>query len=171
MTDPRERLIVALDVPNAEEARKLVSQLDGLISFFKVGLELYTATGPDFVRELIAGGNKVFLDCKFLDIEETVRLAVEQVARLGVSFTTVHESGKTVSAAMRGCQGTDLKILAVTVLTSMDASDIQEMGMTCMVEELVLLRAQKAIAAGSHGVVASGQEARKIRDSAKTRSS
>ena len=163
MVDPRERLIVALDVPNASEARKLVSQLDGLVSFFKVGLELYTATGPDLVRELIAGGNKVFLDCKFLDIEETVRRAVEQVARLGVSFTTVHESGKTVSAALRGCQGTDLKILAVTVLTSMDASDIQEMGMTCSVEELVLHRAKKAIAAGCHAVVASGQEARNIR--------
>ena len=160
----RERLIVALDVPTAEEAKKLVSQLEGVVSFFKVGLELYTATGPELVRLLVSQGGKVFLDLKFLDIGETVRRATEQAARLGASFLTVHESGVTVASAVQGCQGTDLKILAVTVLTSMDTSDLQAMGLTCSVEELVLARAKKAMAAGCHGVIASGQEAQKIRE-------
>jgi orotidine-5'-phosphate decarboxylase len=163
MPDARDRLIVALDVPSAGEAKKLVATLDGLVSFFKVGLELYTAAGPELVRELLSEGKRVFLDCKFLDIEETVRRAVQVVAGLGVSFTSVHESGRTVDAAVRGCQGTGLKILAVTVLTSLDTADIREMGMTCSAEELVLQRAKRAIAAGCHGIVSSGQEARKIR--------
>ena len=163
MVDARQRLIVALDVPSAEQARELVAQLDGLVSFFKVGLELYTAAGPDFVRGLVSSGKKIFLDCKFLDIEETVRRATAQVAHLGATFLTVHESGRAVAAAVDGCRGTGLRILAVTVLTSLDTADIREMGMTCSVEELVLQRAKRAIAAGCHGVVASGQEARKIR--------
>ncbi len=160
----RERLIVALDVPTADVAEKFVAQLDGLVSFFKVGLELYTATGPELVRQLIAQGKKVFLDLKFLDIEETVCRATERAASLGASFLTVHESGKTVAAAREGCRGTDLKILAVTVLTSMDTGDLQDMGIHGSVEELVLQRAQKAIAAGCHGVIASGREARKVRE-------
>ena len=163
MIDARERLIVALDVPTAGEARELVAQLDGLVSFFKVGLELYTAAGPDFVRGLVSDGEKVFLDLKFLDIDETVKRATESVSRLGATFLTVHESGRAVAAAVDGCRAGDLKILAVTVLTSLDTADIREMGMTCSVEELVLQRAKRAIAAGCHGVVASGQEARKIR--------
>ncbi|OFV98211.1 MAG: orotidine 5'-phosphate decarboxylase [Acidobacteria bacterium RIFCSPLOWO2_02_FULL_61_28] len=162
----RERLIVALDVPTAEEAQKLVAQFEGVVSFFKVGLELYTATGPELVRLLVSEGKKVFLDLKFLDIGETVRRATEQAARLGASFLTVHESGKAVAAAVQGRQGTDLKILAVTVLTSLDTSDLQAMGLTCSVEELVLARAQKAMEAGCHGVIASGQEAQKIREMA-----
>ena len=160
----RERLIVALDVPTAEETMKLVSQLEGVVSFFKVGLELYTATGPELVRLLVSQGGEVFLDLKFLDIGETVRRATREAARLGASFLTVHESGVTVASAVQGCQGTDLKILAVTVLTSMDTSDLQAMGLTCSVEELVLARAKKAMAAGCHGVIASGQEAQKIRE-------
>ena len=163
MIDARQRLIVALDYSSAEEAKNLVRQLDGMVSFFKVGLELYTATGPAFVRELIADGKQVFLDAKFLDIEETVRRSVQVAAGLGVSFLTVHEAGKTVSAAVRGVQGTEAKILAVTVLTSMSDADIREVGFQCSVEELVLHRAKKAIAAGCHGIVASGQEANQIR--------
>ena len=99
--NPNERLIVALDVPSAETALRLISQLEGLISFYKVGLELYTAEGPEFVRALTSQGLKVFLDLKFLDIDETVRRATRQVARLGVSFLTVHESGKAVAAEDR----------------------------------------------------------------------
>ena len=163
MIDARERLIVALDVPSAEEAKKLVTRLDGLISFFKVGLELFTAVGPDFVRALVSERKKVFLDCKFFDIEETVRRAVEAAARLGATFLTVHASGGAMNAAVCGAQGTDLKILAVTVLTSMDASDIKESGFEGSIQELVSYRAKRALEAGCHGVVASGQEARKIR--------
>src|SRR3989338_4706253 len=111
-----ERLIVALDVATTDDAKKLVSQLDGVGSFFKVGLELYTAAGPEFVRWLVSQQKKVFLDLKFLDIEQTVRRATEQAASLGVTFLPVHEGGKTVAAAVEGCRGTDLKILAVTVL-------------------------------------------------------
>jgi orotidine-5'-phosphate decarboxylase len=132
-------------------------------SFFKVGLELYTAAGPEFVKWLIAQQKKVFLDLKFLDIEQTVRRATERAARLGATFLTVHEGGKTVAAAMEGCRGTDLKILAVTVLTSWDAGDLKEMGINLSVEELVLHRARKALAAGAHGVIASGQEAATLR--------
>jgi orotidine-5'-phosphate decarboxylase len=156
-------------MPSAEQALKLISQLEGLVSFYKVGLELYTATGPDLVGALVSQGIKVFLDLKFLDIEETVRRAVQRVARLGASFLTVHESGQTVAAAMEGCRGTDLKILAVTVLTSMGADDIKAMGLNCSVEELVLQRAKRAMDAGCHGVIASGQEARKIREMAGSR--
>jgi orotidine-5'-phosphate decarboxylase len=161
--DARDRLIVALDVPNAREAGDLVAKLDGVVSFFKVGLELFCASGPELVRSLVSDGKKVFLDLKFLDIEETVKRAVQQVAPLGASFLTVHESGKTVAAAVEGARGTDLKILAVTVLTSFDASDLKATGIEWSVEELVVHRANRAIQAGSHGVVASGQEARKIR--------
>ncbi|OFW26669.1 MAG: orotidine 5'-phosphate decarboxylase [Acidobacteria bacterium RIFCSPLOWO2_02_FULL_59_13] len=164
MREASQRLIVALDVPSAEQAKNLVARLDGIASFFKVGLELYTAAGPDFVRWLVAGGKKVFLDLKFLDIEETVRRATEQAARLGATLLTVHASGYTVAAAVQGCQASGLKILAVTVLTSMDADDLKAMGLNCSVEELVLDRAKKALAAGSHGVIASGQEAAALRE-------
>ena len=105
--DARDRLIVALDVPTAEAALKLIIQLDGVVSFYKVGLELYTGAGADFVQALVSQGKKVFLDLKFLDIEETIRRTVKQVARLGATFLTVHESGKAVAAAVHGCRGTD----------------------------------------------------------------
>ena len=165
--DARDRLIVALDVPTAEEARRLVSQLDGVVSFFKVGLELFVSAGPELVRALVSGGKKVFLDLKFLDIEETVTRAVKQAASLGATFVTVHESGKAVAAALDGCRGTDLKILAVTVLTSMDTADLREMKINATVEELVLHRARRAIAVGCHGVIASGKEAANIRELSK----
>jgi orotidine-5'-phosphate decarboxylase len=165
--EARERLIVALDVPTAAEASRLVGSLDGVVSFFKVGLELFVSAGPAFVRELVASGKKVFLDLKFLDIDETVKRATQNVSSLGATFLTVHESGKTVAAAVEGCRGAGLKILTVTVLTSLDASDLQAMGFACSVEELVLRRARSAIKAGSHGVVASGREAARIRALAK----
>ncbi|MGH9783101.1 MAG: orotidine-5'-phosphate decarboxylase [Terriglobia bacterium] len=160
----RERLIVALDASSADDARKLVSQLSAVVSFFKVGLELYTTAGPEFVRWLISQEKKVFLDLKFLDIEQTVRRATEQAAHLGATFLTVHEGGKTVAAAVEGCRGTDLQILAVTVLTSWDAGDLKDMSINLSVEELVLHRARKAMAAGAHGVIASGQEAAALRE-------
>lgn len=158
-----ERLIVALDFPNAGAALQLIAQLEGLVSFYKVGLELYTAAGPEFVKSLVSQGKKVFVDLKFFDIGETVRRATRQVARLGASFLTVHEGGMTVPSALQGAKGSDLKILAVTVLTSMDDSDLQETGISWNMEDLVMRRARKAIEAGCHGVIASGLEVRDIR--------
>lgn len=158
-----DRLIVALDVPSADDAKKLLAQLGGAVSFFKVGLELYTAAGPEFVHLLVSQKKKVFLDLKYLDIEQTVRRAAEQAARLGATFLTVHEGGKAVRSAVEGARNSDLKILAVTVLTSWDAGDLEEMGITLPVEELVLHRARKALAAGAHGVIASGRESAELR--------
>jgi len=159
-----ERLIVALDVPSADQARKLISDLDNAVSFFKVGLELYTSAGPEFVRWLVAQKKSVFLDLKFLDIDHTVRRAAEQAARLGATFLTVHEGGKTVAAAVEACRSSELKIFAVTVLTSWDERDLKEAGIHLSVEELVLHRARKALEAGAHGVIASGREAAMLRE-------
>jgi orotidine-5'-phosphate decarboxylase len=158
-----DRLIVALDYPNPNAALTLIAQLEGLVSFYKVGLELYTAGGSDLVHALVEQKKNVFLDLKFLDIQETVRRASRQVSRLGVNFLTVHESGKAIAAAVEGVKGSNTRVLAVTVLTDMDAEDVQAMGFAGSVEDLVLNRAKRAIAAGAHGVVASGQEAQKIR--------
>jgi len=158
-----DRLIVALDFPNPNAALTLIAQLEGLVSFYKVGLELYTAGGGDLVQALVSQGKNVFLDLKFLDIHETVRRATRQVAKLGVTFLTVHESGKAIAAAIAGVKGSNTKILAVTLLTDMDADDVRAMGYAGSVEELVLSRAKRAIAAGAHGVIASGQEAQQIR--------
>jgi orotidine-5'-phosphate decarboxylase len=159
----RERLIVALDVSMPEAALKLISQLEDLVSFYKVGLELYTAAGPDFIKALTGQGLKVFLDLKFLDIGETVRRATRQVARLGATFLSVHEAGSTVASAVQGAKGSNLKILAVTVLTTMDAADLQESGIHWTMEDLVQRRARRAIEAGCDGVITSGQEAREVR--------
>ena len=166
MTPPRrieinERLIVALDVPTTQKPKSFAR---GLVSFFKVGLELQLAAGPDFVRQLVAEGKKVFLDSKFLDVPEQVKRAVAQAVRLGTRFLTVHESGKTVQAAVEASRGSTLQILAVTLLTSFDAADVQGLGFDCSPEELVLHRAKKAMDAGCQGVIASGLEARKIRE-------
>ena len=161
--NPNERLIVALDFPSAEKALGLMVQLEGLVTFYKVGLELYTAAGPDFVRSLVAQGKKVFLDLKFFDIGETVRRATREAARLGATFLTVHEGGMTVPSALQGAKGSGLRILAVTVLTSMDDSDLQDSGISWNMEDLVMRRARKAIDAGCDGVIASGKEARDIR--------
>ena len=158
-----DRLIVALDFPNPNAALTLIAQLEGLVSFYKVGLELYTAGGGDLLQALIAQGKSVFLDLKFLDIQETVRRATRQVAKLGVTFLTVHESGKCIAAAVDGVKGSSTKILAVTVLTDVDDSEVKAMGFAGSVEDLVLSRARQAIATGAHGVIASGQEAKKIR--------
>ena len=164
LVNASERLIVALDVPTVDDAKNLIAQLDGVVSFFKVGLELYTISGPEFVRGLVSQNKKIFLDLKFLDIEQTVRRATEQAARLGATFLTVHEGGKAVAAAVEGARGSNLKILAVTMLTSWDAGDLKDMGISLSVEELVLHRARKALAAGAHGVIASGREAAALRE-------
>lgn len=159
-----DRLIFALDTATIEEARQLVSQLRGTVSFYKIGLGLQLAEGVlDFIEELIKDGNKVFLDYKYLDIEETIEKAVARVAAIGVSFLTVHGNGQIIKAAAEGRGNSDLKILSVTVLTSLDAYDIKDMGFNCSVQDLVLHRAQKCLEAGCDGVIASGQEAEAIR--------
>lgn len=159
----KDRLIVALDVSSVDEARALVKQLDRTVSFYKIGLSLQLAAGLEFVQELIDEGNKVFLDYKYFDIAETMERAVAQVALIGVSFLTVHGNGKIIKAAVEGRGQSDLKILSVTVLTSLDAYDIKDLGFDCSVEQLVLHRASKALEAGCDGVITSGLETSAIR--------
>lgn len=162
--DARERLILALDCDSLEKARAFVEELDGLVSFFKVGIELQLAEGMSPVEYLRSKGKKVFLDLKYFDVPETVERAVRRAAALGVTFLTIHGNSRNIQAAVRGRGDRDLKLLAVTVLTSLDADDIKDLGFPCSVEELVLYRARKALEAGCDGVIASGQEAAKIRE-------
>lgn len=158
-----ERLILALDLPSIGAAMELVQALDGVVSFYKIGLTLQLAAGKPVLSELLARGNRVFLDYKYFDVPETIKTAVTRAAELGVTFLTIHGSGNIIQAAVAGRGGAPLKLLAVTVLTSLDAQDIRELGYECAVEELVLLRARRALAAGCDGVVASGLEAPAIR--------
>jgi orotidine-5'-phosphate decarboxylase len=160
----RDRLIVALDVPGTEEARALVGKLGPAATFYKVGLELAMNGGLDLARELSGQGKSVFLDMKLLDIENTVERATRNAARLGATFLTVHgHDTKTLRAAMAGKAGTSLRILAVTVLTNLDARDLAEQGLAGMPDEVAARRAKLAREAGCDGVVASGQEARRVR--------
>ena len=159
----RDRLIFALDVPSASEADRLLDRLHGHISFVKVGLELYTAAGPDMVKRIVERGMRVFLDLKFLDIEETVRRATSRVAAMGVEFLTIHANRKALTAAVQGREGSALKLLAVTVLTNFDGQDLREMGIQRTVQDLVTARASLASEVGCDGVVASGEEAAAIR--------
>jgi orotidine-5'-phosphate decarboxylase len=159
----REKLIVALDFWEVEDARKLVRKLGDEVSFYKVGLGLQLVGGNEFARELIAEGKRVFLDYKYYDIEETVQRAVAQAAELKITFLTVHGVASIMKAAVAGRGNSDMKILGVTVLTSMDAEDIKEMGFVCNVEDLVIARAKKALEVGVDGVVASALEAAELR--------
>jgi len=159
----RDRLIFALDVPSAAEAERLLDRLQGHLSFVKVGLELYTAAGPDMVKRIVERGIRVFLDLKFLDIEETVRRATARVALMGVDFLTVHANRKALTAAVQGREGSALKLLAVTVLTNFDGNDLRDMGIQRTVQDLVTARALLASEVGCDGVVASGEEAAAIR--------
>jgi orotidine-5'-phosphate decarboxylase len=160
MTDP---LIIALDFDSAAEARSLVKTLGVEASFYKVGMELYAATGPDFVRELVDQGKDVFLDLKFYDIGETVKRATAVVARTGARFLTVHGILQVMRAAVEGRGGSALKLLGVTVLTSFDEQDLRDDCITCTLSALVLHRACHAKAAGMDGVVASPLEAGALR--------
>ena len=160
---PREeRLIVALDVPSAAEARALVEKLGDAARFYKIGLELFSAEGYfELARWLVARGNKVFADLKLYDIPETVRRAVANLSGCGASFLTVHGHRSVMEAAAK--EKGAVKILAVTVLTSFDERDLEEMGATKSIEELVLARARGAAEAGCDGVIASGREAAKLK--------
>jgi orotidine-5'-phosphate decarboxylase len=156
-------IIIALDVEGAAEARQLVSRLGDSVSFYKVGMELYAAAGMEFVKELVGGGKQVFLDMKFYDIGETVKRAVARVATTGVRFLTVHGSGAVMRAAVAGKGDSQLKLLAVTVLTSFDESDLTDMGYPCSVKALVSLRVRKAMEAGVDGLVCSPLEVAEAR--------
>jgi orotidine-5'-phosphate decarboxylase len=160
----REKLIVALDFSTIDEARALVQELGDDVTFYKVGLGLQLAGGDTFAKELIGLKKRVFLDYKYFDIEETIKNAVARAAEIGINFLTVHGAGSILRGAVEGRANSALKILCVTVLTSLDAEDIQEMGFACDVETLVLHRAVKAMNAGCDGVIASALEASKIKD-------
>jgi orotidine-5'-phosphate decarboxylase len=158
----RERLIAALDVPTAHEARALVERLGDAVHFYKIGLELFTAGGYFELLEWLRGrGGKVFADLKLYDIPETVRRAVANLRSGGATFLTVHAERSIMEAAAR--EKGDLKILAVTVLTSFDQRSIAEMGYAGSVEDLVLQRARSALESGCDGVIASGLEAARIK--------
>lgn len=160
----RDRLIVALDMPTVEEARVLVATLGETVSFYKVGLELLFAGGLAFARDLRMQGKRVFLDMKLLDIGNTVERAVANASELDITYLTVHgHDTKTLRAAVSGRADSKVKLLAVTVLTSLTADDLKEQGSSLAPEELVLRRAKLAFDVGFDGVIASGQEAARIR--------
>jgi orotidine-5'-phosphate decarboxylase len=161
--DANDRLIVALDVPSAAEAEALVDRMGEQVRFVKVGLELYTVAGPDIVQVMVDRGKRVFLDLKFLDIEETVRRATARVAAMGATFLTVHANRKALIAAVQGRGQSALKLLAVTVLTNFDGQDLRDMGIQRTVQDLVTARAALAAEVGCDGVVASGEEPQAIR--------
>jgi len=156
-------IIVALDVSTTGEALGLVEQLGDSVSHCKVGMELYAVGGPGFVKELVAGGKKVFLDMKFYDIPETVRRATAQVAGMGVDLLTIHGSAAVMRAAVEAKKGSGLRLLAVTVLTSFDRQDLADLGYPCEVSELVSLRVNKAGECGVDGIVCSPLEVRGVR--------
>jgi orotidine-5'-phosphate decarboxylase len=158
----RERLIFAMDVPTAEEARRLAERLGDSVVFYKLGLQLFMAGGYyELIEWMRARGKKVFVDLKFFDVPETVKLAVAQLNNRGVEFVTVHGNDSILKAAAEAKK--DVKILAVTVLTSLDRGDLNDLGFACDVEQLVLSRARRSLEAGCDGVVSSGQEAAKLR--------
>jgi len=161
---PRDRLIVALDLPDVGKAERLVERLGDAATFYKVGMELaYGGGGLAFARRLAAAGMKVFLDLKLLDIPNTVERATAQAAGLGATFLTVHAYPQAMKAAVVGARGSGLKLLAVTVLTSYDDEDMSDVGYRFGVVEMVRRRAEQAQALGVDGIVASAAEAKSIR--------
>jgi orotidine-5'-phosphate decarboxylase len=164
--DPRERLIVALDVSSAAAAQKIVAAVGDSAHTYKVGMQLYTAEGPQVVRDLVASGRRVFLDLKYHDIPNTVGSAVAEAARLGVSMLTVHASGsdKMLKAAVDAAKDRpELIVLAVTVLTSMGSNDIAKVGFPGSLEENVVRLATLALSQGCQGIVTSAREASAVR--------
>ena len=159
----RERLIVALDVPDIPAAQALVARLGDSVAFYKMGLELFMAAGFfDLLDELRQARRKVFVDLKFFDIPETVSRAVRGLAERGADFCTVHGNQAIMEAAAKAKSG-PLRVLAVTALTSLDRGDLDDLGFQCDVGELVLSRARRALAAGCDGVVSSGLEVARLK--------
>ena len=159
----RDRLIMALDVPTITEAKNLVLELEDSITFYKVGLELFMSGDYfELIRWLKEKEKKVFVDLKFFDVPETVGRAVRALSQRGVEFATVHGNDAIMKAAAR--EKGDLKILAVTVLTSLDQGDLDDLGFRCDIPALVLSRARRALASGCDGVISSGMEVPALRD-------
>jgi orotidine-5'-phosphate decarboxylase len=162
--DARERLIVALDVPSVAQAEALVARLGESVCFYKIGYQLGFAGGLAFAANLIAAGKQVFLDFKLHDIGNTVQKGVENVAKLGATFLTVHAFPQTMKAAVDGREGSALRILGVTVLTSYDDTDLAAAGYDMTVSELAGARAAQARDIGLDGLVCSAEEVAKLRD-------
>lgn len=159
---PAERLIFAMDLPDRAAAEEMVNKLGDAVVFYKIGLQLFMAGGYfEFIDWLRAKGKKVFVDLKFFDVPETVKLAVAQLRSRDVQFATVHGNDSMLAAAAEA-KG-DVKILAVTALTSLDRGDLDDLGFQCDVEALVLSRARRALAVGCDGVISSGLEAPRLR--------
>jgi len=167
INDPRQHLIVALDVSTAAAARKIVAAVGDSASTYKVGMQLYAAEGPQIVREFVASRRRIFLDLKYHDIPTTVGSAVREAAKLGVSILTVHASGgsKMLRAAVEAARSVnpDLIVLGVTVLTSMDEPDLQETGARGKLLDQVLRLAELAIRSGCQGIVTSAHETAQVR--------
>ena len=162
---PKDRIIVALDVPDPEEARALIAKLDDSVGVYKIGLELLFVGGLELARNLVADGKRVFLDAKLLDIEATVERATAAIAETGAHFLTVHAADtKTLDAAVRGRGDSALKLLGVTVLTNLDRADLSEQGIDMPPLALVQERARLSQRAGLDGIVASGKEAAALRE-------
>jgi len=161
---PRERLIVALDLPDVGTARALIEKLGDAVMFYKIGYQLAYAGGLPLIGELAKAGKKVFADFKLHDIGTTVARGVESVAKLGATFLTVHGYPQTMKAAIEGRAGSALKILGVTVLTSYDDDDLHAAGYRLSVSELVQARASQAHALGVDGLVCSAEEVADVRE-------
>ncbi len=151
--NPRERLILALDVASADEAKRLIERVEGEVEFVKIGFELFTAAGPSIVRWFIRQHFRVFLDLKLLDIGETVKRTTAVAAGLGVTFFTMHARSKILHAAVEGRGEAPMKILAITVLTNLAEADLREAGVTDSIPHAVLRRAQMAAECKADGVI------------------
>jgi len=160
---PRDRLIVALDLPGIAAAEAMVARLGDSVTFYKIGYQLAYAGGLPLVRQLADKGKKVFIDLKLHDIGNTVARGVESIAKLGATFLTVHAYPQTMKAAVEARAGSGLKILAVTVLTSYDDGDLHAAGFRLGVSDLVEARAQQAQVLGIDGLVCSPEEAAHLR--------
>ncbi|MDR6816036.1 orotidine-5'-phosphate decarboxylase [Neorhizobium sp. 2083] len=159
----RDRLIVGLDIPTIGEAEKMVSALGDTVSFYKIGYQLVFAGGLEFARDLVKDGKQVFLDMKLLDIDNTVAKGVENIVKMGVTMLTLHAYPKAMRAAVEAARGSDLCLLAVTVLTSMDETDLVDAGYEYDPHTLVLRRSEQALASGMGGIVCSAEESAAVR--------
>ena len=161
--EAKKRLIIGLDVPYIKQAETIVAEIGDTASFYKIGHQLAFAGGLELARDLVADGKQVFLDMKLLDIDNTVAKGVENIVKMGVTMTTIHAYPNAMKAAVTAAHGSDLVLLAVTVLTSMDDDDLMATGYSKTARALVELRAKQARDAGMGGIVASALEAQMIR--------
>jgi len=159
----RNRLIVGLDIPTVAEAEKMVSTLGDTVSFYKIGYQLAFAGGLEFARDVAKDGKQIFLDMKLLDIDNTVAKGVENIAKMGMTMLTLHAYPKAMRAAVEAAKGSGLCLLGVTVLTSMDETDLVDAGYEYDPHTLVLRRAEQALAAGMGGIVCSAEESAAVR--------